>query len=327
MYLVCFSLVDKITTFSYSVIWGISMAALPLVGITHGEKDFRAIRVILKKCLFTGSVILSLAGVLLFLTHNQIAPLFGLRDPAIIRTTGFGFIFLGVNLNLAFINYLLLNYFIATGRTALANVLVVCRQALFTVILAYAFFSLMGIYAVWASLFIVTEILTLGVTFLAVTMARKRNPGLSRFLLLDSAQIKDSRVIDFSVKNTLEDVSSAAANISGFCEENNISQKQTMHISLAIEEMLLMINEYSLKKNRSQYTDLRIMIGREGLIIMRIRNSGKYFNPVEYYYENRDTEAGFDRTLGIGMILKMAREVEYRETFGVNNLIITIRGQ
>jgi hypothetical protein len=69
------------------------------------------------------------------------------------------------------------------------------------------------------------------------------------------------------------------------------------------------------------------MIIPEGLIIIRIRNSGKYFNPVEYYYENKDTEAGFEKIMGIMMILKMARQVEYRETFGVNNLIITISGQ
>jgi anti-sigma regulatory factor (Ser/Thr protein kinase) len=57
---------------------------------------------------------------------------------------------------------------------------------------------------------------------------------------------------------------------------------------------------------------------------MRIRNLGKYFNPVAYYYENKDTEAGQERAMGIAMILKMAQKIEYRETFGVNNLLITI---
>jgi anti-sigma regulatory factor (Ser/Thr protein kinase) len=145
-------------------------------------------------------------------------------------------------------------------------------------------------------------------------------------LLLDNARIEHSRVIDFSVKNTLEAVNAASENISAFCRENRIPQKQTMYISLAIEEMVLMINEHSLRKDRILYTDLRVMIIQEGLIIMRIRNSGKYFNPVEYYYENKDKEAGFEKTLGIMMILKMAQQVEYRETFGVNNLIITIPG-
>jgi hypothetical protein len=57
---------------------------------------------------------------------------------------------------------------------------------------------------------------------------------------------------------------------------------------------------------------------------MRIRNAGKRFNPVEYYYENKNTETGREKTLGVDMILKMAQNVEYRETFGLNNLIITI---
>jgi anti-sigma regulatory factor (Ser/Thr protein kinase) len=220
-----------------------------------------------------------------------------------------------------------LNYFIAIGRTSIANILVLCRQVVFPIVLAYILFPLMGIYAVWTSLFIFTELLTLCVALLAVTIAHRRNPRLSRFLLLDNALIEHSRIIDFSVKNTLEEVSAASANISAFCQENRIPQKQTMYISLAIEEMVLMINEHSLKKERVQYTDLRVMIIPEGLIIMRIRNSGKYFNPVEYYCENKDSEAGFEKTMGIMMILKMARQVEYRKTFGVNNLIITISGQ
>jgi anti-sigma regulatory factor (Ser/Thr protein kinase) len=123
------------------------------------------------------------------------------------------------------------------------------------------------------------------------------------------------------------DVDFASTKISSFCEENELSAKTSMHISLAIEEILIMINEYSLRKDRQEYTDLRIMIIPEesgSLVIMRIRNAGKDFNPVDYYYENKDTEAGREQTLGIAMILKMAKHVEYRETFGVNNLIITI---
>jgi anti-sigma regulatory factor (Ser/Thr protein kinase) len=324
MYLACYSLVDRITFFLYAVIWGISNAALPLIGIAFGEKDHRTIRIILKKCIFVGSIIVGLCGALLLAAHGRITVLFGIQDPAIIRTCGFGFMILAANLNLAFINYLFLNYFTAIGRTVIANILVLCRQVVFTVVPAYILFPAMGIYAVWTSLFIFAEILTLCTAFLAVTVTHRLNPRLSRFLLLDNARIEHSRVIDFSVKNTLKDVSSASTNISAFCMENRIPQKQTMYISLAIEEMVLMINEHSLRKDRTHYTDLRVMIIPEGLIIMRIRNSGKYFNPVEYYYKNKDTESGFEKTMGIMMILKMAQQVEYRETFGVNNLIITI---
>jgi anti-sigma regulatory factor (Ser/Thr protein kinase) len=84
-----------------------------------------------------------------------------------------------------------------------------------------------------------------------------------------------------------------------------------------------MINQYALKTDRIEYTDIRIVITQEH-IVLRIRNTGTYFNPVAYYHEQKNTEEGFNQTLGVGMILKMAQEVKYRETFGMNNLIITI---
>jgi Na+-driven multidrug efflux pump len=245
--LASFSLVDNINAFLYSVVWGISLAAFPLLGISFGEKDFRTIRVILKKCVFTGCIILSICGIFLFLFRTGIAPLFGMQNPELLHAVSFGVILLAVNLNLGFVNYLFFNYFTATGRTAIANILVLCRQVLFTVIPAYALFSFLGgIYAVWTSLLIITELLTLSAAFIAIALTRRRNPRLSRFLLLDNTQVE--------------------------------------------------------------------------------HNAGKYFNPVEYYYAHKDTEAGFEKTLGIGMILGMAQQLEYRETFGVNNLIITICG-
>jgi hypothetical protein len=50
-----------------------------------------------------------------------------------------------------------------------------------------------------------------------------------------------------------------------------------------------------------------------------------FYHPIDYYYENKDSEEGFDRTPGIAIIVKMARDVIYRTNFGVNNLIITIK--
>jgi hypothetical protein len=87
--------------------------------------------------------------------------------------------------------------------------------------------------------------------------------------------------------------------------------------------MIVMINQNSIREGDAAYTDVRIVIFGER-IVMRIRNLGKYFNPIEYYYENKDTEEGREKTLGIAMILKLAQATEYQETFGVNNLLITI---
>jgi anti-sigma regulatory factor (Ser/Thr protein kinase) len=245
-----------------------------------------------------------------------------MRDEAFLPVAAAAFVFLALSLNLAFINSIMINYFNAIRRVFIANILVVSRLVLFMVLPAYLLFSSMGIYAVWISL-IAAEALTLSLVLPLLRIVRRRQSQLSKYLLLDNTLIQNSKVIDFSVKSTVTDITSAAAKISGFCEENEVSPKKIMRISLAIEEMLLLINEFSFSPDRTQYTDVRIMVTPES-IVLRIRNSGAYFNPVRYYYENKDTEAGAQRTLGMVMILKMAVSVEFRETFGMNNLIITI---
>jgi Na+-driven multidrug efflux pump/anti-sigma regulatory factor (Ser/Thr protein kinase) len=322
MYLPCYTLVTTGADFILAVILGISQAALPLVGISFGERDFRSIRIILKKAMGWGNLIIGVMAILIVLIRNRIGLFFGVEDEEVLRNTGIGMLFFAFSINFAFINNVMMNYFNAIRRVLIANIIVISRLVLFMIIPAYALFPRVNIYAVWISL-ILTEIFTLGLTFLFVTLIHRRNPRLSRYLLLDDALVENSRVIDFSVQNTIEDVTFASGKISDFCEENEIPIKKITQIGLAIEEMLLMINEFSHREGKTAYTDVRMMITPEN-IVMRIRNAGRYFNPVKYYYENKDTEAGFDRTLGIGIILKMARDVKYRETFGVNNLIITI---
>jgi putative MATE family efflux protein len=321
-FLPSYSLVFTVSEVLLAVILGISQTALPLVGISFGERDFRSIRIVMKKAMGIGHIIIGGCTLLILVFHHKLGGIFGLQDPEVLRQTGIGFIFLAASLNLSFINNVIMNYFSATYQTVIANIIVISRMVLFMVLPAYTLFPMMSVYSVWSSL-ILTELITLGLVYLIITIKHAKNPGLSRYLLLDEALMEKSKVIDFSVKNTDDDVAFASDKITGFCEENEVDPHKTMRISLAIEELIIMINQYSLKEGSTEYTDVRLMIIGER-IVMRIRNLGKYFNPVEYYYENKDTEEGQERTMGIAMILKMAQKAEYRETFGVNNLVITI---
>ncbi|MDR2393761.1 MAG: ATP-binding protein [Treponema sp.] len=321
-YLPCYTLVSAGSDFMLAIILGISQTALPLVGISFGERDFRSIRIILKKALTLGNLIIGGLGLLLFLVRNKVGLLFGIQDTFILKNAGMGFLFFTASINLTFINNVIINYFSATRRVLIANAMVVSRLVVFMLVPAYLLFTALGVYAVWLSL-ILGEIVTFCLAFLIITLLHARNPRLSRYLLLDSALVENNQVIDFSVQNATEEVDFASTKIRDFCEENHISTQKTMYISLALEEMLMMINEYSFRSDRTEYTDIRIVITQDH-IVLRLRNTGRYFNPVEFYHENKRTEEGFNRTLGIGMILKMAQEVKYRETFGMNNLIITI---
>lgn len=57
-------------------------------------------------------------------------------------------------------------------------------------------------------------------------------------------------------------------------------------------------------------------------VLLCIRNAGKIFDPVSFYEENRDNEEMEERVLGIKLIVGTAKEIKFRETFGMNNLLI-----
>ena len=319
-FLACYSLVGTGSDFVLAIVLGVSQTAVPLVGISFGERDYRSITVVLRQALKIGSAVIGVVAVLLLLFRDQVGLIFGLRDASMLGDVGTAFLFLALSVNLALINNLIANYFSATRRSAIANAIVVCRLVFYFLLPAYLLFPSIGIYAVWGSL-ILAEALTLLTAFIIVRIMHRRDPSLSPFLLLKKIS-EDSAVIDFSVKNTAEDAAFASEKISGFCEENDIPMQKSMAISLTLEELLVLVNAHS-HGEKEAFTDIRI-VKMQDVVMLRIRNIGRHFNPIEYYRAHKDDEDGFGGTLGIAMILKMAETVEYRQTFGVNNLIILI---
>jgi len=93
----------------------------------------------------------------------------------------------------------------------------------------------------------------------------------------------------------------------------------SMAISLAIEEMLVVIFENS----QATSANVRVLYVPENkIIVLRVRNGGKLFCPVSFA-EKAGPEAAME-VMGINMILKLALNVDYRSTFGVNNTTIII---
>jgi hypothetical protein len=109
--------------------------------------------------------------------------------------------------------------------------------------------------------------------------------------------------------------------------------------------MLVLINEKSLSKRRKAFADLRVTVA-DGEITLRIRNAGARFNPLRSReaplseapenpaavaetaartaHADAAAQDGDARFMGMDMILKMAKKVEYMEIFGVNNLTVTL---
>lgn len=333
-----FSIVSMAGNLSLVFINGLSQTTGPFVGVFTSERDAESLRQIEKQALRLGLLLILPAAVILAVLAEPFCRLFGVSAPETLSLSVPAAALYAVSLPFAMLSSVLMNYYLAAGRTWLANFLTVCRSYLFLALSARILSGALGIYGVWLS-FTAAEILSWIALAAALFFFRKRRPELRGILLLDRRFEDEGRSISFSVHSRLEEILDASQRISAFCDENELDPQRSMLISLSLEEMLVSIKDHSFPADETQDISIRILITPGETpeapgTILRIRCSGIPFNPIDYYERRRQDAAGtgdalelldsLDDSLGIAMISASASLVDYKTTFGVNNLTIVL---
>ena len=333
-----FSVVSMAFNLTLILINGLGQTTAPFVGVFTGERDGSSLRQIERQAAKLGLLLIVPAALTLALLAAPFCRLFGVADAAALAAAVPAVRLFAVSLPASMLSTLLMNYYLAAGRTWLANLLTVCRGYVLLVLSAKLLSVSLGLSGVWLS-FTAGELLSWPVLAAALAVFLHRHPELRGPLLLER-RYEAGRFIAFSVHSTPDEITDASARISSFCEENALAAQQSMMISLSLEEMLVSIQEHCFPDDPSQSINVRILIAPEDAngerpVILRIRCSGSPFNPIDYY-ERRKAEAadriddldalleGLDDSLGIAMIVSAAHTVDYKTTFGVNNLTVIL---
>ncbi len=318
VYLPVFSMVKSVSDLVTGVIVGVSSALMPIVGVFLGEKDNGSIRRVCQRAMGTGCILTVACSALIALFPGTLCVLFNITEPSARQGSRAALLCLAASFLFAFPNLMMSGYFNTIRRSMLSNLILSLRCFLYLAPAVLLLSRSAGVKGIWMSL-IAADALTLGTILLVVQGIRRRTSFLDPYLL-DTSREGDGE-ISFSVRNTVDDMMFASNKITDFCESSGIAVKKTMQVSLAIEEMLTVIITYCMDHQKEQFIDIRIMKTGEDVLI-RIRNAGKIFDPVRFYEENRENEEMADRVLGIKMIAGTAKSIEFRETFGMNHLMI-----
>ena len=318
VYLPVFSLVKSVSDLVTGVIVGVASALMPIVGVFLGEKDAGSIRRVCQRAMRVGGVLTVAASALTALFPGLFCLIFNIREPSAVYGSRWAMLCLAVSFLFAFPNLMMTGYFNTIRRPMLSNLILSLRLLVYLAPAVLLFGSLAGAEGIWGAL-AAADALTLCTVLLAARKLRRRSPELDEYLL--DTSLEGEGEISFSVRNTMEEVMFTSNEITRFCEASGISVKKTMQVSLAIEEMLTVIISYCIPSKTDQFIDLRIMKKGEEVLLC-IRNAGKIFDPVSFYEENRDNEEMEERVLGIKLIVGTAKEIKFRETFGMNNLLI-----
>jgi len=306
--------------FSLCLISGIPQTTASIIGVYKGEQDNSSIRIIMKRQFFIGSLLIGIFSLILIIFWRPICGIFGLNE-ILYSGTKFAVLCLAVGMLFKMQNSILSFYFGTVGRIALSNMVIFLQMFALPLIAGVLLLYCSNEFAVWL-LIPTSELGTLVIILFVTYLVSMKNKALSKLLLLDDTLEREGKIISFSVSNDIENVMDASVKIGEFCESNEFSPKQQMTVSLAIEEMLTLTLQRCFEESeRTQSIDVRIYTLNDTIGI-RLRCGGRQFNAVDYYENNKEDE--FGESLGIKMIVGMAKEVSYLRTFGVNSLNITL---
>ncbi len=141
----------------------------------------------------------------------------------------------------------------------------------------------------------------------------------------DNKSFAEVTYLDFSIENHLEDEIKLRDALFVFCGENGIKEKDAKRIGLALEEICANIVHYGYQESKKNFIDISFTI-QDGSYILRVRDDGVPFNPLEYQREEKEEkEAGEIALGGIALIRKIMSDFQYMRTLNMNNTIMELK--
>ncbi|MCD7806449.1 MAG: MATE family efflux transporter [Lachnospiraceae bacterium] len=302
-----FAITNNLNEFSICIQNGVPQAGSAMMGIYNGEQDTLSVKKLLKLQLEAGAVLSILFAALLILFSPWIGILFGstqdVRWPVAC---------LAVGIVVATVNSVMSYYYYAAMRTAISNVITITR--VFAAAVGTAWLLRGTGNGIWL-FYCLGELVTLLLWVTGCLIYSRVKQGRANLFLLDETALKEGKSISFTVACDAAAICEASEKIQEFCGDNDFDAEQTMTISLALEELMVITSEKSMDHQGTM--DVRILRLPEGGIL-RIRSEGRRYNPLN---DADDENLEF---LGVNMIKKMAKRTEYQSTLGLNTLIVYI---
>ena len=333
------SMLSSVNSFASSVTIGVGQTATLLCGIFFGEEDRGALKATLRTGMRMGLVLSCALCAVVFAFAPQVVGLFGLEGDAeafgVVAVRAF---ILCVPIDL--INQLFVNYYQGTGNVRAASAIAVGQSGLFAVLFALGTVWFWGATAVWTS-FLVGEAVTLALQLIVACVLWRRRAAkgaadgapeaaadaceraslLDKMMYLPETFQQDWRAWRaFSCDPDIASVAACSQQVAAWCEAQGIDGRRSYLVPLAVEEMAANAVEHGFAKTKHPAIDVKLILKRDGTLVLRMRDNGTAFNPMDLDLSAADPCSA----VGIRMLRQGVREVEYQNTVGLNNVVVTL---
>ena len=294
-----------------------------MISVSVGEEDRQTLTDVIRVMARRYLPIMAVVSAVIIVCAEPLTRIF-YHDPAepVYMMTVWGLRLLPVCMPLAIICTHFVCYWQATGRQAIVHIISlldgVVSVAGFTALLIRSF----GMNSVYLA-----NILNGVVSILVIAgyawYKKKRVPYHADDLMVipDEFGVPASERMDLSVKST-EQVVLVAEQVQSFCLEHGIDDRRAHLAGLAMEEMAGNIVAHGFTKDRKKHSiDVRV-VHKDDEAILRIKDDCTPFDPGERREIAEDGD--LTRNIGIRLVFKIARDVQYQNLLGLNVLTIRI---
>ncbi len=289
-----------------------------IAGVLYGEKDYYGIRRLLLRILkVTGGVFTVLIGVFLA-APRLISKLYGFSIPELeplylqcLRIFSLSFAFYAVN-------SIIQNYYRTIGQAGIATLDTLLEMFVIKIPLALGAMMLFGVRGIFASM-IISEIAAI----LIVTVVRRALQKKGKIPQRGFAAIPDTGgdvFYDVTVTGTADEAVGISEKLIDYCVSRGIDKNKANTVGIAAEELTLNIGKYGYKNIKRSYIDI-CLVKSENSLILRLRDDGIPFDPLEYKHDEADKY----NLGGIELIKRMADKMEYTRVLNMNNTVVEIR--
>ncbi|KZX16852.1 multidrug export protein MepA [Methanobrevibacter cuticularis] len=302
-----------------AVAMGVGMTTMLLGGIFYGEEDRRSLADLLKISIKWGLYIIVPISVFVIVFAPFLVGLFG-KNPEVLPTATVSLRLFALSLPPSLIGVVFLNFYSSINNTTMANYIGFAHSFLLISLFAVVLTPIIGDTGLWLCFFLGETFTLIGLIILIRTKTGRWPRKINDFLILDDSfekNIKNS--ISISIGNDMDQVMELSNKIYSFIDKYPQYEDKLKKIALCVEEMAGNIVEHGFESSKQHYIDIRILL-TEGGVIFRIRDDGKPFNPIEY---GNDMSISKNK-LGISIVRKIAKDISYRNTIGLNNLTIVL---
>ena len=233
---------------------------------------------------------------------------------------------IAINTPLLAVSEVIQSYAQGIGKINRSNLLSLLSRLVYLVISIFVLGNSFGISGIWMA-FPVASLLTI-VTAITMEYFESKKNGIDLlFPIPEECNINDNDKIIQRIdegEDAINQIVKTSEDIHSFCIQHEIDEKRAMFVALCYEEIACNIFEHNTSQKRRKISiDVFISI-TDNNINIRLRDNCRKFDIVEKYNTCKYDPEHPEKNLGIRVVMKSAKSVEYVNTFGMNNLIITL---